>query len=178
MLLASTPLTPVDSNFLNNHNSCEVYQPAFGRLINITELWLFRKFESTGVSGVDARSIDGENHHSNTASKKYLKNHNEKTTRAKAMRVGRCTNITNLLLFGKFGSTGVNGVDARSIYDEYRHWRIRAKSCVILNISKTIGPTANKLHTTRGFSTGCKLWKNQLRSAIRVDTVKDSIFNV
>ncbi len=45
----------------------------FGRCINVGELLLFRKFESTGVSGVDARSIYGENHHSNTASKKIFK---------------------------------------------------------------------------------------------------------
>ena len=45
----------------------------FGRCINVAELLLFRKFESTGVSGVDAKSIYGENHHSNTASKKIFK---------------------------------------------------------------------------------------------------------
>ena len=36
----------------------------FGRCINTTVLLLFRKFELTSLSGVDARNIYGENHHS------------------------------------------------------------------------------------------------------------------
>ena len=97
----------------------------FGRCINTTVLLLFRKFELTSLSGVDARNIYGENHHSIPLRKNILKNHNKKTTKAKAMQVGRCINMAKLLLFGKFGSTGVNGLDARRIYGEYRNRRIR-----------------------------------------------------
>ena len=93
----------------------------FGRCVNTTELLLFRKFEPTSLSGVDARSIYGENHHSIPLRKNILKNHNKKTTKATAMKFGRCINTTVLLLFRKFELTSLSGVDARNIYGENHH---------------------------------------------------------